>query len=274
MAGTAASAKWTVTEGIDAPESVYVDPDSGFIFVSQVTGQAGERDGTGRIVKLSSDGKLVSASWVTGLNAPKGLRGYKGTLWTADIDEVVGMEISSGRIVSRVKVQGAQFLNDVACGADGTVYVSDTMLSRIYAIKDGKASVFAEGEQLEYPNGLLVEGDRLVVGGWGKPEPDFSTKVPGRLFTLDLKTKQKTLITRNPVGNIDGVESDGKGGYIVTDWMAGKVLRISPQGDIRLIRQFAQGTADHAFLPAGNVLIVPHMNENKVAAYDISDALR
>ena len=48
MAGTAASAKWTVTEGIDAPESVYVDPDSGFIFVSQVTGQAGERDGTGR----------------------------------------------------------------------------------------------------------------------------------------------------------------------------------------------------------------------------------
>ncbi len=105
MAGTAASAKWTVTEGIDAPESVYVDPDSGFIFVSQVTGQAGERDGTGRIVKLSSDGKVVSASWVTGLNAPKGLRGYKGTLWTADIDEVVGMEISSGRIVSRVKVQ-------------------------------------------------------------------------------------------------------------------------------------------------------------------------
>ncbi len=82
------------------------------------------------------------------------------------------------------------------------------------------------------------------------------------------------LITRDPVGNIDGVESDGKGGYIVTDWMAGKVLRISPQGDVRLIRQFAQGTADHAFLPAVNVLIVPHMNENKVAAYDISDALR
>src|SRR5437016_14621160 len=65
MVGTAASAKWTVTEGIDAPESVYVDPDSGFIFVSQVTGQAGERDGTGRIVKLNPYGKVVSASWVT-----------------------------------------------------------------------------------------------------------------------------------------------------------------------------------------------------------------
>jgi hypothetical protein len=31
------------------------------------------------------------------------------------------------------------------------------------------------------------------------------------------------------------------------------------------------GTADIAFVPAGNVLVVPHMNENKVAAYDLSD---
>ena len=268
------AAKWTVTEGIDAPESVYVDSESGFIFASQVTGQPGERDGAGRIVKLSPDGNVVSASWVTGLNAPKGLRSYKGTLWTADIDELVGIEISSGNILSRVKLPGAQFLNDVACGPDGTVYVSDTMLSRIYAVKDGSASVFAEGEELEYPNGLLVDGERLVVGGWGKPEPDFTTKVPGRLFALDLNTKQKTLITRDPVGNIDGVESDGKGGYIVTDWMAGKVLRISPQGEVRLVTQFAQGTADHAFLPQANVVIVPHMNENKVAAYDISYAFQ
>src|SRR5436309_15547095 len=80
------AAKWTVTEGIDAPESVYVDSESGFIFASQVTGQPGERDVTGHIVKLSPDGNVVSASWVTGLNASKGLRSYKGTLWTADID--------------------------------------------------------------------------------------------------------------------------------------------------------------------------------------------
>ena len=68
-------------------------------------------------------------------------------------------------------------------GADGTVYASDTMASKIFAIKDGKASVFAEGEQLEYPNGLFVDGERLIVGGWGKPEADFSTKVPGQLYS-------------------------------------------------------------------------------------------
>ena len=271
---TGGVAKWTVTEGIETPESVYVDPASASIFVSQVTGAPDARDGTGRIVKLSSDGNVESTSWVTGLNAPKGLRGCNGMLWVADLDEVVAVEISSGKIASHVKLEGAKFPNDVACGSDGTVYVSDMMGSRIYMVKDGKASVFAEGEDLEYPNGLLAENDRLVVGAWGKPEADFSTKVPGRLFALDLKTKSKTLITPDPFANIDGVESDGAGGYILTDWIAGKVYHVTSSGEIRLIRQFAQGTADHAFVASEKLLIIPHMNENKVAAYDISDALR
>lgn len=268
------TAGWTVTDGIETPESVYVDSSSGFIFVSQIAGAPDGRDGNGRIVKLDGDGTVVSSTFTTGLNAPKGLRSHNGTLWTADLDEVVAIEIATGTIQSRLKIAGALFLNDVAVGQDGTVYVSDMMANRIYAVRDGMASVFAEGEPLEWPNGLLVDGTRLIVGGWGKPEADFSTKVPGRLFALDLQTKQKTLITPKPFANIDGVELDGRGGYIVTDWLAGKVLQVDASGEARELRQFMPGTADHAFVPAGNVLIVPHMNENKVAAYDLSDVLK
>ena len=83
----------------------------------------------------------------------------------------------------------------MATAPDGSVYVSDTLTSKIHLIKDGKFSTFAEGEQLEYPNGLLVEGGNLVVAAWGKPEADFSTKVPGRLYRLNLATGAKTLIT-------------------------------------------------------------------------------
>ncbi len=211
-------AKWTATEGIDTPESVFVDSASGF----------------------------------------------------TDIDEVIGIEIATAKVGPRIKSQGAQFLNDVAAGADGTVYVTDMMGNKIYAIKNGKASIFAEGEDLEYPNGILAENDRLVVGGWGKPEADFTTKVPGHLFTLDLKTKKKTLITPNPTANIDGLESDGKGGYIVTDYIAGKLLHITANGDVHMLKQFKPGTADIAFVPAENLVIIPHMNENKIAAYNIS----
>ena len=264
---------WVTTEGIETPESVFVDSESGFIFASQIVGAPDGRDGDGRIVKLAGDGSVVDAMWVTGLNAPKGLRGCQGTLWTADLDEVIGIDIESGSISSRVTVPDAQFLNDVACGPDGTVYVSDMFANRIHAIQGDTLSLFAEGEQLEWPNGLLVEGSQLVVGGWGQPGADFTTEVPGRLFTLDLATKEKTLITPEPFANIDGVESDGRGGYIITDWVAGKVLQVGGDGEVRELRTFEPGTADHAFLPEGNVLILPHMSENRIGAYDLSDAL-
>lgn len=268
------TAGWNVTEGIETPESVYVDSASGFIFASQIAGAPDGRDGNGRIVKLGGNGQVVSSTWVTGLNAPKGLRSQGGTLWTADLDEVVGIDIASGAITSRTKIDGAQFLNDVASGPDGTVYVSDMMANRIHAVRDGKAAVFAEGEQLEWPNGLLVDGNRLIVGGWGKPKPDFTTDVPGRLFALDLQTKQKTLITPKPFANIDGVEADGRGGYIISDYLAGKVMRVSATGEVRDLRQFKPGAADIGFVPAGNVLLVPHMNENTVASYDLSDVMK
>jgi hypothetical protein len=268
------AAKWTVTEGIETPESVYVDSDAGFIFVSNVVGMPGEKDGNGRISKLSLDGKVVEAAWVTGLNAPKGMRSYKGVLWTSDIDEVVSIEIASGKITNRVKIANAKFLNDVACGPDGVVYVSDMMATKIYAIKDGKPAVFAEGDDLEYPNGLIVEGDRLIVGGWGKPEADFTTKTPGRLFSLDLKTKKKTPITPNPAANIDGLESDGKGGYVASDWLAGKIFHVAANGEVSPVRTFKQGTADIAYIASSHLLIVPHMQENRIAAYDISDVAK
>jgi hypothetical protein len=268
------TAGWMVTEGVATPESVYVDSASGSIFVSNIAGMPGDRDGNGSIMKLSPDGKVESAKWVTGLNAPKGLRSHNGMLWTADIDEVVSIEIASGRVASKLKIDGAQFLNDVAIGDDGTVYVSDMLASRIHAVKDGKASVFAEGDSLEYPNGLLVDGDRLLVSAWGKPEPDFSTKVPGHLFALDLKTKAKTLITRKPLGNLDGLELDGRGGYILTDYPKGLLLHVTSAGESHTIREFKPGAADLAFVPTGNIAIVPHMNENTIAAYDLSDALK
>jgi hypothetical protein len=270
----APSPMWAVTENIDTPESVYVDPESGFIYTSQIVGAPDGRDGNGRIVKLDRNGTVVSANWVTGLNAPKGLRNCQGTLWMSDLDEVVGVNIATGQITSRMKVAGAQFLNDVTCGADGTVYVSDNVASRIYAVRNGAVSTFAEGEDLEYPNGLLVDGNRLIVGGWGKPGTDSSADVLGHLYALDLATKQKTLITPMPFAHIDGVESDGHGGYVVSDWLAGKIMHVASNGELRVVAQFAQGTADIGAIAESNTVLIPHMNENRVAAYNLPEAFR
>jgi hypothetical protein len=271
----AVKAGWVVQD-MRTPESVYLDEASGYLFVSQIDGQPDQKDGKGRISRIGLDGSVVTADWFTALNAPKGLRSFAGTLWVADIDEVIGIDIASAKETARVKIEGAKFLNDVAVGAEGTVYVSDMLANRIYGIKDGKAVVFAEGEQLEHPNGLFAEGERLVVGGWGsEPAADFSTKVKGNLYSLDLKTKQKTRITKQPLGNIDGVEQEARGGYLVTDYLAGTVIQVSQAGESRVVRTFKPGLADHTFLYAqGDVFIAPHMNENTVGAYDISGDMK
>ena len=261
---------WELTEGVQSPESVYFDEDSGFLFVSQIgDGGATGKNGDGYLSKLTPDGKVVSLKWITGLDAPKGIRSHEGRLWVSDIDQLIEIDIAEGKTISRTPMPGATFLNDVACAPDGTVYVSDTMECKIYRLRDGKVDVFAEGEDLEYPNGLLVLDDKLVVDAWGKPNDDFSTEVPGRLFTLDLETKEKTLVTSEPFANIDGLEAVRGNRFLVSDWFLGKIYFVGSDGNPRLILQLPKGSADIGIVPSERLLIVPQMMENKITAYQM-----
>ncbi len=267
----AVKAGWVVQD-MRTPESVYLDEGSGYLFVSQIDGQPNEKDGKGRISKLGLDGTVVTADWFTALNAPKGLRSFGGTLWVADLDEVIGIDIASAKENARdqdrrrevpqrrrgrrrrhglrVRHDGQQDLRDQGREGDGLCGRGAARISE-RLVRRGRAA------------------GRRRLGH--KPEADFTTKVPGHLYALDLKTKQKTLITKQPLGNIDGVEQEARGGYLVTDYLAGKLIQVSPTGESRVVRTFKPGLADHTFLYAqGDILIAPHMNENTVAAYDIS----
>ena len=266
------SVAWSLggDDGVLAPESAYLDADSGLLFVSQMgEGGGGAKDGDGWISKLNADGEVLEHKWVTGLSAPKGLRSHRGTLWVADIDRLVAIRIATGEIIREVAVPDSKFLNDVACADDGSVYVSDMMTSRIHHYKDGRLSVFAEGREMENPNGLLVDEGKLIVAAWGLDiQHDFSTAIPGRVYALDLATRKRTDLTE-PLGNLDGIEADGRGGYIVTDWVAGKVYRIH-DGQAQTLMSLPKGTADIAFLTDANRLILPRMLENQITAFDMN----
>jgi hypothetical protein len=208
---------------------------------------------------------------VTGLNAPKGLRAEKGMLWVSDIDEMVGIEIASGKIAHRVKIKGAKFLNDDAIGSNGEVYVSDMFGNAIYVIPAPyeKAKVLVKTKAWDAPNGLLLQGDELVVAGWGPGiKADFSTKGPGHLYRVNLKTKKMTLVTPEPLGHLDGLEAAADGGYLVSDWMAGKVFHVAKDGSAKLLLEGFKGSADIGFIPP-NTLVVPRMAENRVTAYTL-----
>jgi hypothetical protein len=252
--------------------------------VSSINGQILEKDGNGYISRLSPDGTMVSAKWVTGLNAPKGLRSVGATLWVTDIDEVVSIDIATARITARVKVEGAQFLNDLATSPDGTIYVSDSTLSRIYAVKDGQSSVFVEGADLvDVPNGLLVDGPRLVLGtigvgprggGPGRGSPGRGGPPPsGHLYAFDLVTKQRTLLTTDAVGGIDGIEPDGRGGLLITDVIGARLLHVPASGQTRVLARFSGGGADFGYIGSTRIAVVPFLAANTVSAYDLTGSL-
>src|SRR4051812_34101914 len=66
---------WTAKESVNSPESAYYDQAANILFVSNVNGNAGDKDGNGYISKYTITGQLIEAKWEQGgLNAPKGLR--------------------------------------------------------------------------------------------------------------------------------------------------------------------------------------------------------
>ncbi len=261
---------WTVNTGLSNPESSYYDPETKTIYVSNVAGGGTDKDGKGWISKVGVDGKMIAEKWVEGLNAPKGIRISKGKLWVSDIDTVVGIDIAAGKVTDKIQIAEAKFLNDVAIGEDGTIYVSDMFDPKIYAIKGDNFQVLLSGADLESPNGLFVKDGALYVTGWGVGiKPDFSTAKDGGLYSIDFKTKK---IKRHSgvLGKLDGLEFETGDTWLVTDWMKGDVFRYNAKTRKKtMLLQGLKGAADIGYIADKKVLLVPEMNASKLHAYQL-----
>lgn len=259
---------WEV-EGLETPESAYYDPQSKLIFVSQIVGNALDKDQRGYISSYDVSGALVDKEVVKGLNAPKGMRVHKGILWVSDIDQVLAINLKNKKIIKKISIPGSQFLNDVVVAPNGVVFVSDLTAGKIFTIKGNKAKLFASSQDL--PNGLLIEKGKLLMVSWGEGlKDDFSTKSLGKMYTYDLKNKKRKALFSSPLGNLDGLEALAEGkGYLISDWVNGAVYKISLKGEVEKILALNKGAADIGLVPEKNMLLVPRMLENKLSAYII-----
>lgn len=270
-AETTLTPAWKTSAELKGPESVIYHPGSDSLYVSNVNGSPADADGNGFISQLSDEGEIKKLHWLDGLDAPKGLALRDDRLYVADIDELLVIDINNESIVERYPAEGARFLNDVAIDQQGRVYVSDMMTNRIYRLADDQFNLWMDDPMLEAPNGLLVENNQLIIGSWGNMVDGFATDVPGHLKTLDLDSREiQSLGDGTPVGNLDGVEADGNGNYLVTDWMNGRLLLIRPGGRSETLLEFEQGSADHTVMPEKNLVIIPMMLQNQVLAFRIS----
>jgi len=259
---------WTLSKGLAQPESVLYDFKHSQLYVSNVQGNPGKKDGKGYISQVSLTGKLLEKEWVKNLNAPKGMAIVGNTLYVTDIDALVAINIEKKVVIKRYEVPDAKFLNDVAADKSGNVYVSDMLSNTIHCLCESKFAVWLQDKDLMSPNGLVAEKERLVVGSWGITSGGFATTVVGHLKTVAYADKKiASLGDGKPVGNLDGVESDGVGGYYATDWMVGKVFHFDANGKARELMQLKQGSADHAYLADKNLLLIPMMNDNQLKAF-------
>lgn len=265
------TAAWETPATLSAPESALYDAANDRIYVSNVGGSPMEKDGNGFLAVLSTEGKIVNAKWVTGLDAPKGMAQFGNKLYVADIDTLVEIDVTAGKIAKRHQAPRAIFLNDVAVNEQGIVFVSDMMGNAVYRLTADKMEQWIQTDALENPNGLHAEQKQLIVGSWGKlGDKGFSTEVPGHLKAVSYADGAvKSLGNGKSVGNLDGVESDGKGSYYVTDWIAGKLLHVTAAGDSTDVLTLKQGSADHEVILDKGLVIIPMMKENKVVAYKL-----
>jgi hypothetical protein len=263
------------TPGFSAPESVVFDSAKNRFYVSNVAGSPLGKDGKGWISTVSSKGKILKEKWASGLNAPKGLGLRNGRLTVSDIDRVVTFKTSNAEKVNSVEIPGSKFLNDIYVTLSGDVLVSDMFTNRIYTTKDPSAfELFREGRDLENPNGITMNGSRLLVAAWGNDiQDDFTTPRMGRILAIDLKEKTVSPWSKSPLGNLDGIEVEDENTAIVSDWMAGKVYRMGRNGGCTLLLEGFKGSADLTFIPKTRTLVIPLMGEDRVVAYHLPKRL-
>ena len=256
--------QWQTKKELRVPESVLYDESRNALYVSNINGKPTEKNGQGFISKVSLNGNIEVLKWVTGLHAPKGSAIYKNRLYVSDIDHLIEINLKTGKIIAKYPATGAKFLNDVAIDASGSVYVTDMSSenSVIYTLRHGIMTVWMKGGEISRPNGLDIEGKRLLVGNSGD----------GSLKAINFADKKITTIARVGSG-IDGLRSDGKGNYFISDWR-GKTSLVTAAGKIIVLIDTTAlkiNSADLEYIKKRNLLLIPTFFANRVVAYTVNE---
>jgi sugar lactone lactonase YvrE len=251
---------WETEATLKTPESVRFDAKRKVLYVSNIDGEPWADDGKGSIGKLGLDGKVIAAEWVTGLSCPKGLALSKDGKWlyAADAGGIVVIDIEKGKIKEKIAIPEGQQLNDLASDGKGTLYVSDSKGKKVFAVKDGKASVFLDEKVLKGPNGLLVHDDKLYV-------------LDNNSLNLVQPDKSLNVQASGMEGGADGLEHVQGDEFIVSVWR-GAIWYVKAGGEKELLfdgKAVETSTADIGWDPVSKTVYVPTFFKNSVIAFKV-----
>ncbi len=268
----------SVVGGFAEPESVLHDSVDDVYLVSNLGGSPIEKDGNGFISRVSPDGRILAARWIAGgergavLHAPKGTGIVGDTLYVADVDVVRRFHRVTGAPLGEVAIPRATFLNDVAVGADGSVYVTDSGLrmgggrmeasgtAAVHRIAPGGAvQAVVDGNDLGSPNGIVVDADGSVVVA-GYTSGSVVRIAPGGA---------RTALRAPSRGNLDGLVRTRDGRLLVSDWKRSSIYAVTANAEPLVALRDLPSPADIGYDARRNRLLVPLMTMNRVEIHPL-----
>lgn len=270
--------------GLATPESVLWDATRQIWYVSNINGNPPQKDDNGYIVRLGANGETMdSLPFINGadedvtLHAPKGMAMRGDTLWVADIDALRGFDLASGKQVASIDLAPlrATFLNDVAVGNDGGIYITDSGIafdatgavthpgqSQVLVVRNGVPSVGVVLPRQSAANGIAWDAAKNAWMLVGFNSPNVFEWVPG--------AKEATVLGTGPGGG-DGLVVLGDGRAIYSSW-ADSSLTVFSGGVSTTLRKGLDSPADLGYDPARKLIAVPLFTSNRVEFWPIDEA--
>lgn len=246
---------WTAS-GFEQPEGAALAPDGSYFISNIGPGDSAALDGNGYISKLNTDGTVAAAKFAVGMHAPAGLAVHDGVLYAADRDGVAMFDAATGEAKGKVGMAGVGFLNDMTVWK-GDVLVSDSGTATIHKVTPEGASVFANNAAWEGINGILGDGDRLLI----------TTMTKGDLIAMQAPGSETVIGTG--MKDADGVGLVPGGGYLVSSW-PGEIHHVSEDGAVTLLVDTkADKILQNDLNVYGDIVIVPNWEPGTVTAWRI-----
>lgn len=265
--------------GFMTPESVLMDTVADVYLVSNINGGPTDEDDNGFISRVTPDGTVENLRWIDGaaglfpLHAPKGMAISGDTLFVADITCIRMFNRTSGEFLSDLCLEGTSFLNDVAIGPEGSIFVTDTGVragaagleaagtDAIYRLprEEGRqGATLARDAELGGPNGIAIGPRGIFVVTFGSGEVLRFTAGGEKSVLLPASSRQ-----------YDGIIFLNDGSFMFSAWGDSSIYMVGSTGSVQRAIQNVEAPADIGYDPRRNRVLIPLFNQNAVVIHEL-----